>query len=212
MRLRGWALCVTVGAGLAVLASVLHPPTFDPADPGAVQAALAAAPRRWLAVHGGFAAGVSLWTAGLLGLLAAAPAAVAAGAGLDPAAAAATAAWALWLGLMAFEAAGLPRLAAAPAGPSLAAAWASTLATGYAAGVLDWLALWALASRLAAAPGVAGAAGRAGWVAVPPGIAGQLLAWAWPEAAVPLLLLTLGPGVLWSVVAGWALAGARGAS
>lgn len=202
MRLRGWALCVTGGAVLAVLASALHPPTFDPADPGAVQGALAAAPRRWLAVHAGFAAGVSLWTAGLLGLLAAAPAA----GGPDPAAAAASSAWALWLGLMAFEAAGLPVLAAAPAGPPLAAAWATTLAAGYAAGILDWLALWALAGRLAAAGGVPRAAGRAGQLAVPPGIAGQALAWWWPEAAVPLLLLSLGPGLVWSVAAAWALA------
>lgn len=198
-RAAGW---VTAGAVLSLAAAVLHPPTFDPKDVAGLQAAVRAAPQVWVAVHAGFAAGVSLWTVGLLGLLAA----VGPDRGGDPAAAPAVVAWALWLVALVFEAAGLPAVVGGPVLEGMRAAWPATLAAGYVAGALDFVALLVLAARLARRPGPLRTVAVVGLWLLPAGIVGQALAWFWPGRAPVVLLLTLGPGVAWSVVAAWAAA------
>lgn len=183
--------------------AALHPPTFDPADPLAPLGAVRGAPGRWIAVHAGFGLGLAAWTLGLVAVARRTAAARPGGwaASAPPLLAAALA---LWLGVMAFEAAGLPSLPPGPPPAALHALWPAALAGGYAAALLQWAAALALAADLAGAPGTPGLLGRAGYPLLAPVPAGLAAAWLWPERAVPILLLTAGPAAAWSLALGWA--------
>ncbi|GAB6877031.1 hypothetical protein JCM13210_17580 [Thermaerobacter litoralis] len=208
-----WAgLLLLAGGILAAASTAFHPVTLDPADAAAVLDAVRRAPLRWIAVHGGLGFGVAAWSlgwylvyqalreAGRVGL---------SGAGAMLAAVA----LAVWLPLLALEAAGLPLLArSTPAGQSpswFTVAWPATLAGGYVATWLYWLAGIAAAWDLAAAgtrvPGLPRVSLGLALAALLPGLPGMVVAWLLPELAVPVLLVSLVPGALWALIVAWRL-------
>lgn len=166
-RQAGWLLLV--GGVLAAASTALHPVTLNPRDPAAVLDAVRANSTRWIAVHVTLGVGVAAWSLGWFAVyqgLRDAGRARWSGAG----AMLAVAALAVWIPLLALEAAGLPLIArATPPGHSPLgwnAAWPATLAGGYVATGLYWLAGIAAAWDLAAPP-----AGTPGGVATSPAAA-----------------------------------------
>ncbi|ADU52099.1 hypothetical protein Tmar_2018 [Thermaerobacter marianensis DSM 12885] len=242
-RQAGWLLLA--GGILAAASTALHPVTLDPGDATAVLDAVRRAPGRWIAVHVALGVGVTAWSLGWFAVwqgLQAAGRARWSGAG----AMLAVASLAVWIPLLALEAAGLPLLARAtvPGRSPLwwSVAWPATLAGGYAATWLYWLAGIAAAWDLAAGPAARGAphppghAARQPGPAVPaggdpacdgrpdpgprmplglslaallPGLPGMALAWFWPAAAAPVLLVSLIPGALWALALAWRMATGR---
>ncbi|QIA27797.1 hypothetical protein DYI95_010000 [Thermaerobacter sp. PB12/4term] len=210
-----WAGRLLVAGGLLAAAStVLHPVTLDPGNAAEVLDAVRRAPERWVAVHVGLGFGVAAWSLGWFlvyqGLREAGRARWS-GAG----AVLAAAALAVWLPLLALEAAGLPLLARAtsPGASPLwfDVAWPATLAGGYVATWLYWLAGMAVAWDLASFAPAGGPRVSRGiaLATLLPGLPGMVLAWLFPDAAVPVLMVSLVPGALWALVVAWRLA--RGA-
>ncbi len=213
-----WAGRLLVAGGLLAAASTaLHPVTLDPGNAAEVLDAVRRAPERWVAVHVGLGLGVAAWSLGWFlvyqGLREAGRARWS-GTG----AMLATAALAVWLPLLALEAAGLPLLARA-ARPDESplwfdVAWPATLAGGYVATWLYWLAGLAAAWDLASLAPTGGprVSRSMALAALLPGLPGMVLAWLFPHAAVPLLLASLIPGALWALVLAWRLARGPGGS
>ena len=212
-------LLLLIGGAASAVSTALHPVTVDPLDAAAVLDAVRDAPRRWVAVHVLLGFGVAAWT---LGWYAAYRALGACGRARwsGPGSMLAVAALAVWVPLLAAEAAGLPLLARATA-PGTApgwwrVAWPVVLAGGYAATWLYWLAGLAVAWDLAPRPGappIPVPSPPLAWslAALLPGLPGMVLAWLWPALAVPILVATLVPGALWALVLAWRMARPPGA-
>lgn len=204
--LRLGAFCIVSGQVFLGFNLLFHPLTTDPYAVGSMLAEIRSRPH-WALIHWGFAAGMIQWLIGLLafdGFLRVRRAAV-----FSPfAAAAVVAALPVWLVVMTLEASAGPILAGGNgAGADAVFLLARSLLPfahllGYVAAFLPWAAvgLWGVDLLLA------GLWPRwFGWWGV---LAGAIGAAALPVAAVigsarfavPLLALTSGPAVVWTLV------------
>lgn len=190
---------------MVVAAAVLHPPTFDPREPGPVWQAAAGHGPAWIADHVLVGLGLVLWT---MGVVQWAWRVVPDGPSrpwLRWGAGSLVVALALWLAALVVELTSLPLAAASDpeSVPSwFAGLWPAVLGWGYTGAALQWAALAMFAVALQGQPDRAGVLwGRWGLATVPLGWAGLLAGWIWPAQAPWLVAGGLAPATVWLVLA-----------